>query len=1301
MKQGGGCGAAALVAACAWLGASAGVLAQGVTVSESGQAIYSLPIAVPPGVGGMEPKLSLVYNSGGINGPVGVGWAVQGISQITRCARTERVNGKPAVRAVRLEAGDALCLDGQRLIKVDAGAGNYQGTASADQSQVALGGVATEFRTEVDSYSRIRASGAVDGAQPAYGPATFVVQSKAGLTSEYGRLGTTNDALVRSHRWSAAAGAYQDQHATAWLLKRVTDSVGNTLEFSYDNAVRTWGTKGPNDNVAPGSEWNLVGVKYGCNTRLACNQWHTVTLVYGDRGDKAEAYHQGGKVVNTQLLNRVDVHVGATAGNPGQLVRSYRLAHEASTRTARSVLKTITECADAAGTNCLPPHRFVYTGAVGNYTQALSFNLGSMPLSSWDERHSVITGDFDGNGITDILRTDQWAGQVLAGQGSGFPNVLWLASSTTPGAFVQAERFNDYADSLGAPAASSNTVAVTRLAWKVDSAATDDERVETFAADINGDGRADLIRLCKSLNTTWCPKKVRMWVSMTGSDPSAADFGVFREIDVPAAGPREYDAAGGSLGKAVDGPLYTRQGSSRSVCAVEEDADGTQMYSYRNVSTAQDAIWQDFDGDGRVDLLNFEYSVETVDSFYSFCALSGLPRPKVMHYYAGRGDGTFVRKQAPVALTAAHRTSGEKVKSGLSYMEVMDINGDGRPDVVFRKSRWVQDINGLFVLQNTPIDPSPQHADYRMLTVDINSDGRSDLVTVDPDATVPDPNGSGRAVSANPYTARLFVNRGDGGFVRDDRPLALINQLGESWLQGLTAFHLEGPITYGSGANGSMPIDMNGDASADFLAWVGVPVLNNNSSSGAFLRLYQGGNILDGSGTGATLPGVSSNVVGHNLPQDLATSGNTFAGGDFLGLGSAGFLKMGNNGGNSLWYRQGPPPDLLQTAYGPTGQYTGITYASTAAAKTGVAVSNEEVTSSVYQPTRPALAPPAGTGLLGPGQVPQGTWPIHHAHPATWVVGRTSQDAVGSNVTTAFMYRGMKTDLTGGGSLGFEAVSKFFPYANGGMLVTTTEYLQTPLQPQYLGMPMCTYTRYNPTWEPNNVQVPVNQLIDPPTRPGTQPLAVQAAGDITAATLSSRSDRSAHSLCTDSGSESNPSSGTTRLIDMTTYTYGDVQAQAVAGTLDQPAEVASPVKRPYQQSSIQRSWDLNQPDKAVSKVETRNTAMTAYGDVLTSTATTTGYNLPGAAPGSLSSQSWTKTTQHTYELGENYISGSKWLLGRLKTSSVTATAPTISPPQPDSAALSPQQRATQDPALQGTPLRPEQLMVILQLLLED
>src|SRR4029453_6583287 len=99
-------------------------------VTESGAGEYRIPIQVPPGIAGMEPKLALVYNSQAGNGELGIGWSLEGLSAIPRCARKGGQGG--GARGINYDGNDRYCLDGQRLVAI---AGPY-------------GGVGTEYRTE-------------------------------------------------------------------------------------------------------------------------------------------------------------------------------------------------------------------------------------------------------------------------------------------------------------------------------------------------------------------------------------------------------------------------------------------------------------------------------------------------------------------------------------------------------------------------------------------------------------------------------------------------------------------------------------------------------------------------------------------------------------------------------------------------------------------------------------------------------------------------------------------------------------------------------------------------------------------------------------------------------------------------------------------------------------------------------------------------------------------------------------------------------------------------------------------------
>ena len=359
---------------------SAAVAQAQIGVSDGGTPSYGYPIQVPPGIAGMAPKLSLGYGAGGVNGPEGYGWSVQGISIISRCAAIPITDG--VRRGVNYAASDKLCLDGQRLIQVDPSTGAVLGASSQVNDAAGLSTGYREFRTEKDTYARVRAYGNANGdATGASGPAYFKVWTKSGQIYEYG----ASPAAV-THGNNALINVQGKTIAAAWAAARISDTVGNYIDFMYQQRDVAWGS-GPSTGPTPGHEWNIAEIQYtGTASQAPTNK---VIFTYADRtSDRSEAYHQGTKNVSVALLQSIATYINnsnvqANAPSLGAdtnaiKVRTINLAYTNGAVTHRSLLNTITECAGPTASTCLPPTTFTYaSGGNDTYVVASNFNLGS------------------------------------------------------------------------------------------------------------------------------------------------------------------------------------------------------------------------------------------------------------------------------------------------------------------------------------------------------------------------------------------------------------------------------------------------------------------------------------------------------------------------------------------------------------------------------------------------------------------------------------------------------------------------------------------------------------------------------------------------------------------------------------------------------------------------------------------------------------------------------------------------------------------------------------------------------------
>jgi len=316
-------------------------------VSPTGQATYSIALWTPPGTNGVEPKLSLAYSSNNrASGWISPGWALSGLSQITRCQKTVESDG--AVTPVFLATDDAYCLDGQRLE-------SYSGV---------YGQPGSTYRLRIEQFSLVTAKETAGN-----GPAWFEVITKDGLIYEYGRTGNSRAVLP------GGTTPY------LWSLSKIRDRQGNNLIVDY---------------TASSGALSPATIQYTQSPAIGASYPYTIVFGYvsRDTDDTLTGYIVGSQFNINRRLTSVDVRYG---GATGTLLRQYRLSYTDSPTTQHSRLAFVQECGGSAGTDCLAATTISYQNGQSGIAAPVSA-VGSLPVYN-----ELRVADINDDGRSDLI----------------------------------------------------------------------------------------------------------------------------------------------------------------------------------------------------------------------------------------------------------------------------------------------------------------------------------------------------------------------------------------------------------------------------------------------------------------------------------------------------------------------------------------------------------------------------------------------------------------------------------------------------------------------------------------------------------------------------------------------------------------------------------------------------------------------------------------------------------------------------------------------------------------------------------
>jgi RHS repeat-associated protein len=319
-----------------------GSLPGSVNVSALGAASYTIPISIPQGTAGIQPNLSISYNSQMGKTKLGKGFNLGGLSAITRVHASQFFDNE--TMPLSITANDRFSLDGNRLIVV--GDKDY-------------GIINSEYRTEQNTFAKV--TFVLDDLGSYY-----KVISKDGRILEYGN---TADSRL------AVSGTITP---LAYYLNKVTDRNGNYMEYSYEQEE--------------GEIW-IKKIDYTGN--VGFSPYNSIVFYYDNREDEKVNHIADKKVMNSKLLREISVFTN------NKLLRKYNFEYFKD-NIKESCLNKITE-SNGSGENLNSTIINWGQHNVFNFTPEI-VDIQHKSTYEYYKDRSISSYDANGDGLSDLIR---------------------------------------------------------------------------------------------------------------------------------------------------------------------------------------------------------------------------------------------------------------------------------------------------------------------------------------------------------------------------------------------------------------------------------------------------------------------------------------------------------------------------------------------------------------------------------------------------------------------------------------------------------------------------------------------------------------------------------------------------------------------------------------------------------------------------------------------------------------------------------------------------------------------------------